>query len=142
MATHSSTLAWKIPWMEEPGRLQSIGLQRVGHDWATSLVHWLHGATEYIYCFSKSCAKYTETNGYKVFEAQVWAKGIKCFYCHTAFWIWQCCNDFWFAVNQANNLTQFICLCWYSKHDSNSTIIIEYFEIYYNKTKHIITYLC
>jgi len=37
MATHSSTLAWKIPWMEEPGRLQSMGSWRVGHDWATSL---------------------------------------------------------------------------------------------------------
>ena len=32
MATHSSTLAWKIPWTEEPGRLQSMGSQRVGHD--------------------------------------------------------------------------------------------------------------
>ena len=32
MATHSTTLAWKIPWTEEPGRLQSTGLQRVGHD--------------------------------------------------------------------------------------------------------------
>ena len=32
MAPHSSTLAWKIPWTEEPGRLQSVGLQRVGHD--------------------------------------------------------------------------------------------------------------
>ena len=32
METHSSTLAWKIPWMEEPGRLQSMGSQRVGHD--------------------------------------------------------------------------------------------------------------
>ena len=32
MATHSSTLAWKIPWMEEPGRLQSMRSQRVGHD--------------------------------------------------------------------------------------------------------------
>ena len=32
MATHSSILAWKIPWMEEPGRLQSMGLQRVRHD--------------------------------------------------------------------------------------------------------------
>ena len=31
MATHSSTLAWKIPWTEEPDRLQSMGLQRVGH---------------------------------------------------------------------------------------------------------------
>ena len=32
MATHSSILAWKIPWTEEPGRIQSMGLQRVGHD--------------------------------------------------------------------------------------------------------------
>ena len=35
MATHSSVLAWKIPWTEEPGRLQSVGLQRVRQDWAT-----------------------------------------------------------------------------------------------------------
>ena len=45
MAPHSSTLAWKIPWMEEPGRLQSMGSLRVRHDWATSLslftfMHW------------------------------------------------------------------------------------------------------
>ena len=37
MAPHPSTLAWKIPWMEEPGRLQSMGSLRVRHDWATSL---------------------------------------------------------------------------------------------------------
>ena len=37
MATHSSILAWKIPWTEEPGRLQSVGSQTVGHNWATSL---------------------------------------------------------------------------------------------------------
>ena len=45
MAPHSSTPAWKIPWMEEPGRLQSMGSLRVGHDWVTSLslftfMHW------------------------------------------------------------------------------------------------------
>jgi len=45
MAPHSSTLAWKIPWTEEPGRLQSMGSLRVRHDWATSLslftfTHW------------------------------------------------------------------------------------------------------
>ena len=45
MAPHSSTLAWKIPWMEEPGMLQSMGSLRVGHDWLTSLslftfMHW------------------------------------------------------------------------------------------------------
>ena len=48
MAPHSSTLAWEIPWMEEPGRLQSMGSLRVGHDWATSLslftfMHWTAG---------------------------------------------------------------------------------------------------
>ena len=37
MATHSSTLAWKIPWTEEPGRLQPMGSQRVGPNWVTSL---------------------------------------------------------------------------------------------------------
>ena len=37
MATHSTTLAWRIPWMEEPHGLQSMGSLRVGHDWATSL---------------------------------------------------------------------------------------------------------
>ena len=45
MAPHSSTLACKIPWTEEPGRLHSVGSWRVGHDWATSLslfsfMHW------------------------------------------------------------------------------------------------------
>ena len=45
MAPHSSTLAWKIPWMEELGGLQSMGSRRVGYDWATSLslftfTHW------------------------------------------------------------------------------------------------------
>jgi len=41
MATHSSTIVWKIPWMEEPDRLQSMGWQRVRHNWATSLTHSL-----------------------------------------------------------------------------------------------------
>ena len=42
MATHSSILAWKIPWVEEPGRLQSMWWQRVGHNWATSLTPQQH----------------------------------------------------------------------------------------------------
>ena len=49
IATHSSILAWKIPCMEEPCRLQSIGSQRVGHDWATSLslcfIFWQEGGS-------------------------------------------------------------------------------------------------
>ena len=45
MVPHSSTLAWKIPWVEEPGRLQFMGSRRVRHNWATSLslftfMHW------------------------------------------------------------------------------------------------------
>ena len=46
MAPHSSSLAWKIPWMEEPGRLQSMGSLRVGHDWVASLL---------LICISLSC---------------------------------------------------------------------------------------
>ena len=52
MAIHSSILAWRIPWREEPGRLQFMGSQRVGHDWATSLHFtsslWFHVAD---FCF-------------------------------------------------------------------------------------------
>ena len=49
METHSSILAWRIPWTEEPGGLQSTGSQRVEHDWATSLTHSL---TEWSTSFS------------------------------------------------------------------------------------------
>ena len=49
MAAHSSTLAWRMLWREEPGRLQSMGSQRVGHNWVTSLTS-LHniGAPQYV----------------------------------------------------------------------------------------------
>ena len=43
MAIHSSTIAWKIPWTEEPGRVQSMGSQRVGHDCATNHIITLKG---------------------------------------------------------------------------------------------------
>ena len=45
MAVHSSTIAWKIPWTEEPARLQSMGLQRVGHDFPSHLVFWANCKT-------------------------------------------------------------------------------------------------
>ena len=55
MATHSSTLAWKIPWMEKPSRLQSMGSQRVRHDWVTSLsLFHFH----YVTSDSKDCLSY------------------------------------------------------------------------------------
>ena len=58
MATHSITLAWKIPWTEEPGRLQSMGLQRVGHDWVTSL--------------SLSHDSLSESEGHSVLSHSLW----------------------------------------------------------------------
>ena len=48
MATHSSILAWRIPWTEEPGRLQSLGSQRVRHDWATLSHSLTHSLTLFI----------------------------------------------------------------------------------------------
>ena len=62
MAIHSSTIAWKIPWTEEPGRLQSMGSQRVGHDWATSLsLYFKKGKNaNKIHTQKKICAVYGE----------------------------------------------------------------------------------
>ena len=50
MAPHSSILAWKIPWTEEPGRLQSMGSLRVRHDWATSLSRIGEGNGNLLWC--------------------------------------------------------------------------------------------
>ena len=71
MATHSSTLAWKIPWMEKPGRLQSVRSQRVGHDWATSLQ--LQGILIFILSFpGHSVVKNLPANAK---DLQVWSLG-------------------------------------------------------------------
>ena len=69
MAPHSSTLAWRLPWMEEPGRLQSMGSLRVGHDWATSFslfifVHWRR--------------KWQPTPGFLPGESQGWGSLVGC----------------------------------------------------------------
>ena len=52
MATHSSTLAWKILWTEEPGGLQFLGSQRVGHNWATSVFHFQPLGQTLVNCIS------------------------------------------------------------------------------------------
>ena len=49
MATHSSTLAWRLPWREEPGRLQSMGSQRVGHNWVTLLLLYQSPPTKFAF---------------------------------------------------------------------------------------------
>ena len=61
MATHSSILAWKIPWMVEPSRLQSMGSQRVGHDWATLLLSLYRSLSAYVdegYCLDAKTERY------------------------------------------------------------------------------------
>ena len=60
MATHSSTLAWKIPWTEEPGRLQTMESQRFRHDWATSL-HSLHTLS-----LEKEMATHSSTRAWRI----------------------------------------------------------------------------
>ena len=85
MAPHSSTLAWQIPWMEEPGRLQSMGSLRVGHDWATSLslftfMHWRRNGNP-LQC---SCLKNPRDGGawwaaiYGVAQSWTWLKRLSC----------------------------------------------------------------
>ena len=55
MAAHSSTLTWRIPWTEEPRGLQSMGWQRVGHDWVTSLKHSMLNSVSPTHIPSFSC---------------------------------------------------------------------------------------
>ena len=69
MAPHSSTLAWKIPWMEEPGRLQSMGSLRVGHNWATSLS---------LFPFMHRRRKWQPTPAFLPGESQGWGSLVGC----------------------------------------------------------------
>ena len=93
MATHSSTLALKIPWVEEPGRLQSMGSQRVRHDWATSLSQGLALSSLLVYIFKgllwmKSeavCACMTTWNSFfKLFLSKAEFLSIHLPYTHTS----------------------------------------------------------
>ena len=63
MATHSSILAWRIPWTEEPGRLQSTGSQRVGHDEAPNRDHSVVFEIASTYCISDS---FVDHDGYSI----------------------------------------------------------------------------
>ena len=77
MAPHSSTLAWKIPWMEEPGGLQFMGSLRVEHDWATSLSCTGEGNGNPLQC---SCLENLRDGGawwaaaYGVAQSRTWLK--------------------------------------------------------------------
>ena len=74
MAPHSSTLAWRAPQTEEPGGLQSMGLQRVGHDWATSLS---------LFTFMHWRRKWQLTPGFLPGGSQGWRNLVGCLWGHT-----------------------------------------------------------
>ena len=69
MAPHSSTLAWKIPWTEEPGRLQSMGSRRVVHDFSISLP---------LFTFMHWRRKWQPTPGFLPGESQGWGSLVGC----------------------------------------------------------------
>ena len=93
MVPHSSTIAWKIPWTEEPGRLQSMGSQRVGHDWATPLFYNKYMQTK---CMeSHGVSKYTIQTAYVVLSR------ISCII--TIFWINIQIKKNFFCMKRATN---------------------------------------
>ena len=66
MASHSSILAWRIPWMDEPGALWSMGLQRVGHNWARMHAHSLLGSKlRYLALFEEGNHQPNKASGQK-----------------------------------------------------------------------------
>ena len=80
MATHSNILAWRIPWTEEPGRLQSMGLQRVGYNWSNcACMHIHHGRSLHMGSNSISCTssqahgQFTPDNTWKRFKIHLLA---------------------------------------------------------------------
>jgi len=79
MATQSNTLAWKIPWMEEPGGLRSMGLLRVGHDWATSLS---------LFTFMPWRRKWQPTPVFLPGESQGWGSLVGAVYGVAQSWTW------------------------------------------------------
>ena len=64
MATHSSILAWRIPWTEEPGGLQSVGSQRVGHDWVTNTFTFRHIINISLHFYQKSLSLFDNLTTY------------------------------------------------------------------------------
>ena len=102
MATHSSTLAWKIPWTEEPGRLQSMGSRRVGHVWVTSLSCIGKGNGNPLQC---SCLENPRDGGawwaaaYGVPQSQTWMKWLNSsihmsYFKSWKMMPWKCCTQY------------------------------------------------
>ena len=111
IAIHSSTLAWKIPWMKEPGRLQSMWSQRVGPDWATSLLFQQRRQTTWVsmwLCKGAEPLVWAPQQGSGHWE---WGKQISCIWDLPEFWlmeiIWRVFRD---AVTDGQTMIKFIML--------------------------------
>ena len=111
MAPHSSTLVWKIPWMEEPdGRLQSMGSLRVGHDWATSLslftfMHWRRKWQPTPVFLTGESQGWGSLVGFRlwVIQSWTWLKQLSSIYKRNEYRNWvlisQCTAKHWEAIN-------------------------------------------
>ena len=93
MATHSSILAWRITWTEEPGGLQSMGSQRVGHDWATSLLLFQWSSVDNLISGSSAFSK-TSLSIWKFMVHVLFKSGLENFEHYFAS-MWDECNCVW-----------------------------------------------
>ena len=96
MATHSTTLAWKFSWMEKPGRLQSMGSQRVGHDWETSLSLFFRLIIAFLPRSKRLWISWLQSPSAVILETP---KISHCFHCFPIYLPWSDgtrCHDLWF----------------------------------------------
>ena len=97
MATHSSIFAWRIPWTEEPGGLQSTGLQRVGYDWATSLSLYIYNMlyesrlirSQDPWGGERGLGPSKRRKGMKFFSTLLYLSHIRCFFLKLHELLWQ-----------------------------------------------------
>ena len=120
MAPHSSTLAWKIPWMEKSGGLQSMGSLRVGHDWETSLS---------LFTFMHWRRKWQPTPVFLPGESQGRWSLVGCRLCRTESdktevtcqqQTWSVYNKYWFfTVLKKSHFANLLCFCILQIHKRN-----------------------
>ena len=123
MAPHSSTLAWKIPWMEEPSRLQFMGSLRVGHNWATSLS---------LFTFIYWRRKWQPTPVFLPGESQGQGSLV-------GWRLWGCAES---DTIEATQQQFYMCPTFYSMHFLLNSLVNSYFCTFLKQQKDIISLYC